>query len=93
MVASDWQLGQPYRIVSELAYADKRSELWRQSFEGAVPYDDYLERSDEKKAAHWRRMEERIPGLAEAERARLKGYHRVLNLLMVSGVWCGDCVR
>ena len=74
MVAPDWQLGQPYRMVSELAYADKRSELWRRSFERAVPYDDYLKRSDEKKAAHWRRMEERIPGLAETERARLKGY-------------------
>ncbi len=80
-------------MTSGPAYADKRSELWRRSFEGAAPYEDYLERSDEKKAARWRRMEEKIPVLTEAQRARLKGYRRVLNLLMVSGVWCGDCVR
>ena len=37
--------------------------------------------------------QERMPILTEEQLKRLKGWNREMNVLMYSGVWCGDCVR
>lgn len=74
-------------------YVDVRSELWRSTFESASPYKAYLDSSPPEKARRWVEMAARIPELAEEQKARLRGHGRTMNVLLVSGVWCGDCVR
>jgi thiol-disulfide isomerase/thioredoxin len=74
-------------------YYDRRSDFWKGHFESARPYADYLDASPSDKAEKWRSMEEQIPGLTEEQTERLADHHRTLNVLVYSGVWCGDCVR
>ena len=79
--------------MSEDPYRDVRSEAWTAWFRAAAPYDAYLDASEPEKAARFRELERRLPVLAADESRRLRGYHRRLHLLLVSGIWCGDCVR
>ncbi|MCB9515451.1 MAG: thioredoxin family protein [Candidatus Krumholzibacteriia bacterium] len=78
---------------TEAVYRDRRADFWREHFERALPYDAYLAASPEVHAAKWRAMESSIPALDASTRERLTGHARQLNLLVYSGVWCGDCVR
>ena len=72
---------------------DKRSGFWRQHFEMAKPYEEFIDASNKEKAARWRDMVERLPELKEDQVERLKGWGRKLNVLMYCGIWCGDCAR
>ena len=74
-------------------YYDKRSEFWKGYWEVASEYEEYLRKSDPEKVPRWRDSEGRIPELTADQLERLQGYHRELNVLFYSGVWCGDCVR
>jgi hypothetical protein len=74
-------------------YLDIRSDFWKSAFEQATDYDTYLRESPASNAARWREAASRLPALAPEDRARLVGHGCPVNLLLVSGVWCGDCVR
>jgi len=74
-------------------YHDKRASFWREHLELALPYEEYLERSDPNHAAKWTRMAAALPALTEEQAARLRSFGRRLDVLVYSGVWCGDCVR
>ena len=65
------------------------TDLLRASFEAALPYERYLA-TDPSKAEAWRRMAERV-SLTEAQRRLLRGFTRRMRVLVVSGIWCGDC--
>ena len=75
------------------AYLDIRSEFWRTHFEQASDYEAYLAGSKQEYVQRWRDSEERIPALSEGQLKRLQGYNRELNILVYSGIWCGDCSR
>lgn len=77
----------------EQKYRDARADFWRQHFEVATPYDEYLRRSDAQKAARWEALARTIPSLTQEQKDRLSGFGRTLYVLVYSGVWCGDCVR
>lgn len=74
-------------------YDDVRAGFWREHFDLATDYETYLAASDPAKAQKWRDMDPRIPALRDDQRHRLSGHGRELNVLVYSGVWCGDCVR
>ncbi len=74
-------------------YRDPRAGFWREHFEAALAYDDYLDGSDAIHADKWRALAKQLPTLPEDDRNRLQGHRRRLNLLVYSGIWCGDCVR
>ena len=74
-------------------YGDIRSDFWKRSFDEAVEYDRYLAASPSEKAARWTQLARQLPALTDDERRRVEGYPPLLKLLLVSGVWCGDCVR
>ena len=74
-------------------YFDIRSGFWSSCWDEATSYDSYLESSDPERAANWKSLFARVPPLSTEHSARLTGHARNLNVLMVSGVWCGDCVR
>ena len=74
-------------------YYDKRSDFWKTHFEMALPYEKYLDASPQDKADRWGSMADKITPLTEEQAKRVAGHNRRLNVLVYSGVWCGDCVR
>jgi thiol-disulfide isomerase/thioredoxin len=80
-------------VTDQPKYYDKRSDFWRHCFEQADDYETYLARSPEDKAQRWRDLADQLIPLTEIDIARLNGHNRRMNILVYSGVWCGDCVR
>ena len=74
-------------------YFDIHSALWKRAFQQATDYDTYLDRSPADRSDRWRTLAASLPPLAPDEVSRLTGHDGRMNLLLVSGVWCGDCVR
>lgn len=74
-------------------YFDIRSSFWRSCYESALEYEQYLAQSPPYHAKRWLEMAGEIPPIGEEQLRRLRGLHRVLHVLMVSGVWCGDCMQ
>jgi len=72
---------------------DPRSDFWRRHFEAAVDYEAYLATSEPRHAGRWREMEAKLPPLSPEQAARLARNTRAMNVLVYTGVWCGDCVR
>ena len=73
-------------------YYDNRAQFWKKHYEMALPYDEYL-LTDPEKAQRWRDFEPRAPELTPEQKKRVQGYNREINILIYSGIWCGDCVR
>ena len=73
-------------------YRDIREQFFRQYYEKAVPYDEYLAASEPKHAERWREQEKGLR-LTDAQKQLLGSFKRTMHALCVSGVWCGDCVR
>lgn len=73
-------------------YFDRRSDLYRRAFAAALAYDDYVRTGKEIHQARWRDMLARVE-LSAAQRDRLAALSRPVRILVVSGTWCGDCVR
>jgi thiol-disulfide isomerase/thioredoxin len=67
------------------------SSVLRSVFERAVPYAQYLA-SDPSRAPGWQAVHERVQ-LSESQRAMVAGFTRRMPVLVVSGIWCGDCVQ
>lgn len=74
-------------------YFDLRADLFRRAFADALPYADYLASGNERERAAWERTEASLPELPEDAGARLDPAGRVVKLLCLSGIWCGDCAR
>lgn len=73
-------------------YLDLRQECYRDAWSAALDYGAYLAASEEKHRVRWQAALERT-ALTEAQRHLLGSFTRQLRLLVLSGVWCGDCVR
>ena len=74
-------------------YFDRRSELCRHVFGDAFSYPEYLATGNGRERAGWARAEAAVPGLPEDAGARLDAAGRIVNVLCLSCIWCGDCVR
>ena len=75
------------------AYFDRRSELFERVFRDAVSYRDYLTTGNDREGAAWTRAEAALPALPDDAGTRLDSAGRIVNVLCLSGIWCGDCVR
>lgn len=78
---------------NDSGYFDIRSSFWRGCFEKASEYERYLGDSPDPHAKRWHERADEMPRLTEEQKQRLRGHGRALNVLLVSGVWCSDCVR
>ncbi|HEY3248291.1 MAG TPA: thioredoxin family protein [bacterium] len=66
---------------------------WREQHEKALPYLEFLTRyGTEEHRARWQRVYDTVQ-FTGAQREMLAGFPRQMNLLCLSGTWCGDCVR
>jgi hypothetical protein len=64
----------------------------RERFEQGLGYADYIATGTEHQRASWEAVCERAK-LSDSQQALLGGFVREVNILAVSGVWCGDCVQ
>ena len=75
-----------------MSYLDLRSDLFQRAFRDAVPYGDYRTTGNDRERAAWARAET-APALPDDAGTRLDPAGRIVNVLCLSGIWCGDCVR
>jgi hypothetical protein len=71
---------------------DIRSTLWRDAFSQALPYDQYVATGTPTQQERWRAYRE-IIALSASQRATAIEFTRRLHVLVLSGMWCGDCAR
>ena len=64
----------------------------KQKHEAGLAYDDYVATGKPDKQAAWQAVYEQVK-LTEKQRELLAGFKREINVIAVSGTWCGDCVR
>jgi thiol-disulfide isomerase/thioredoxin len=63
--------------------------LLRDKFSAGLPYSQYVQTSPGHQSA-WDRVHSRIQ-LSDQQRALAASFHRRINVLALSGMWCGDC--
>jgi hypothetical protein len=71
---------------------DVRSSLWREAFARALPYADYVATGTSAEQGKWQAYRERL-FLTDEQRALAERFTRQLNVVVLSGMWCGDCAR
>ncbi|HJN71742.1 MAG TPA: thioredoxin family protein [Phycisphaerales bacterium] len=54
-----------------------------------LPYDAYLVNAGDR-AAPWREIEKQAK-LSDAQQSLLTGFVREMKVIVLSGIWCGDC--
>lgn len=64
----------------------------REKFEAGQNYEDYLASGSAQHRAGWDRLRGLIE-LSAGERGLLGSFERRLNVVISSGVWCGDCAQ
>lgn len=68
------------------------SQQFAAAFESALPYDRYVETGTPEQQRRWRQVHD-AAALDAAQRRLIEGFARDMHLLVISGVWCGDCVQ
>ncbi|MDP7070227.1 MAG: thioredoxin family protein [Phycisphaerales bacterium] len=61
------------------------------AFDAALPYEDYLTASPAHADA-WRAVSEQVT-ITPEHLTLLQRFAREMRILVISGAWCGDCVR
>ena len=59
-------------------------------FDAGLEYDAYLA-TDAEKGARWRELGTKL-SLHDDQARLISGFTRRMNVLVSSGIWCGDCV-
>ncbi len=73
-------------------YHDKRVDFFKTHFANALKYDDYLATGEPTHQQRWNQHYQAIQ-LSPQQQQLTKSFTRKLNILFMSGIWCGDCVR
>jgi len=62
-------------------------------FSAGLAYDAFLARyANDGQKQRWRQMREQL-ALTTAQRELLGSFTRTMNVLVLAGAWCGDCVN
>lgn len=66
---------------------------WKAHFQQALPYHEFLQRyGTDVHRERWARVYDAVQ-LTPQQRTLLEGFQRQMNLLVLAGTWCGDCVN
>lgn len=65
---------------------------YRAAFQSGLPYDAYVAAGKPHEVENWRAFHAKV-SLAPAQRDLLSTFSRRMNVLCISGTWCGDCVQ
>lgn len=64
----------------------------RTKFDAGLSYADYLETGKPAQKEGWQKVGSEL-ALTDTQKSLLGAFKRKINVLVVSGIWCGDCVR
>jgi thiol-disulfide isomerase/thioredoxin len=67
-------------------------DFLRSKFAAALPYPDYVRTGTPDQQSRWALVHD-LASLTPAQRALAASFTRDLYVLVLSGVWCGDCVQ
>lgn len=75
-------------------YLDLNEAVWRSHWEKGQHYEEYVTQSQDsaRYLDRWRAIESRVSATEEQTRI-LKTFTRRMPVIIVSGLWCGDCSR
>ena len=69
-----------------------KTEFLRDKFATALNYQKYLQTGTDEQQRRWTQVYEKTR-LTDPQRSLLGSFTRQMNILIVSGIWCGDCVQ
>lgn len=67
-------------------------ELLRSTFAQGLAYGDYVATGTPAQVENWRRAEAGFQ-LGPSRESLVRGFDRRLHVLVISGMWCGDCAQ
>ncbi len=73
-------------------YRDLRQEFFQKYFESGLTYKDYLATGTADQQAKWKSFAEGLEITAD-QKSRVSKFVRTMPVLVMSGIWCGDCAR
>jgi thiol-disulfide isomerase/thioredoxin len=65
---------------------------FKDKFAVALPYDRYVETGTDEQRRRWKQVYDAAK-LTDAQKNLVGGFVRQMNVLIISGIWCGDCVQ
>jgi thiol-disulfide isomerase/thioredoxin len=68
------------------------ASYFAEKFTAALPYDSYVQTGTDEQFRRWKQVYD-VAAITGPQRNLLGGFARQMNLLIVSGIWCGDCVQ
>jgi thioredoxin-like negative regulator of GroEL len=68
------------------------AEYLGQKFAAALPYADYVRTGTAEQQRRWQQAFD-AARLTAAQAGLVAGFVREMKVLVVSGIWCGDCVQ
>jgi len=78
--------------MEKAKYWDINQDFFRKKFDQALDYKSYMETSKENERSRWQAVYDRVK-LTDAQKELLSSFIRKMNVLCMSGAFCGDCVR
>jgi thiol-disulfide isomerase/thioredoxin len=69
-----------------------KSSYLSDQFALALPYDRYVQTGTDEQQRRWKQVYD-AARLADRQTELVHGFVRELKILIVSGIWCGDCVQ
>ena len=63
-----------------------------EKFAAALPYDRYVRTGSDEQHRRWQQVYAAAQ-LTEVQKQLVAGFVRDMKVLIVSGVWCGDCIQ
>ena len=67
-------------------------DFLKSKFAAGLAYEPYVASGKPNEQENWRAFHARV-SLSPAHRTLIAGFTRQLNVLCLSGTWCGDCVQ
>src|SRR5258708_7105918 len=63
-----------------------------EKFTQALPYSKYVASGTDEQQRRWKQVHD-VARVSAPQRTILGGFVRQMNVLVISGIWCGDCVQ
>jgi len=73
-------------------YWDNRSEFFQKYFEEGQDFDSYITSGTPEQKSKWEQMATNI-SLSDDQKKIVSSFKRKMNVVVMSGIWCGDCSR
>lgn len=64
----------------------------KEKHEAGLPYDKYVQTGTDAQRDSWQKIYDQA-SLADEQKQLLSRFTRRINVIAVSGIWCGDCVQ